>query len=83
MAAIDRPPQALRQVNLPIGTERRHRLFGLRIQRNHLRERGEDDNAFLAAVAPVSHAAVQPAIVRGYPEAVLVDFGVKHPFGFA
>jgi hypothetical protein len=46
-------------------------------------EGGEDQHAFVVAVAPVGDAAVQPAVIGGDAETVLVDLRVEHPFGLA
>ena len=77
--AVDRPAQALREIDPAVGPECRHRLSGLGIERDHLRERGEDHDAFVIAIAPIGDAAMQPAIIGGNAETVLVDFWDRTP----
>ena len=71
------------EVDPAVGAECRHRLSRLGIQRDHVRERREDHHAFVVAVAPIGDAAMQPSVVGGDAETVLVDLGIEHPFGLA
>jgi hypothetical protein len=80
---VDRPPQALREIDPAIDPERRHRFSGPSIQRDHLRERGQHHHAFVIAAAPIGNAAMQPSIVGGNAETVFVNFGIEYPFGVA
>ena len=83
VVALDGTAQASGKINPALVAERWHRLAGLRIERDHLRESGEHNDAFVIAVSPVRDAAMQPAIVGGKTKPVLVDFGIEHPSGLA
>ena len=83
IVGIDRATQAFREVDPAVLAECRHRLSGFGVERDHLRERGEDHDAFVVAVAPISDAAMQPAEIGGNAKAVFVDLWIVHPFGFA
>ena len=67
------------EIDAAVLAETRDRLAGLRIERDHLRERGQDDDALVVAVAPIGDAAVQPAEIGGHAEAVLVDLWDRTP----
>ena len=80
---MDRTSQSFREIDPAILAECRHRLSGLSVERDHLREGSEDHDALVVAIAPVSNAAMQPAEIWRNAKAVLVDLWIVHPFGHA
>jgi hypothetical protein len=73
----------LGEIDPALVSERRRRFSGFGIERDHLRERGEDHDAFVVAIAPIGDAAVQPAEVGGKTDTVFVDPGIVNPSGLA
>jgi hypothetical protein len=74
--AVDRPPQALREIYPAVFAEGRHWVSGPGIKRDHLRERREDHQTLVVTVAPIGEAAIQPTKVGGISETILVDFRI-------
>ncbi len=83
IVAVDRAAQTFGEIDPAIPAECRHRRSGFGVQHDHLRKRREHHDAFVVAIAPIGDATMQPPVVGGNAEPVLVDLGIEHPFGRA
>src|SRR5882757_2036875 len=81
VVGVDRPAQTLREIDPAIGPETWQQFSRFRIQRDHLRERGQDYNTLVITVPPIRDTAIDPSDIGRNAKTVFVDFWIEHPFG--